>query len=107
MRFHRGQRVVCVDASWHPDHEKLYERPVSGCVYVVRDVVADWTPTHAGLRLVGIRNPAVRWNDGTTCELAFRASRFRPVVTHSTETGMAILRGLLDASPVSLNEEVG
>ena len=89
MTFRIGQKVVCVDdrpqegASWDVPPQK-------GAVYTVQ-----WVGFHRYehflealcVYLCEINRPS---------GLPFFATRFRPIVERKTETGMAILREILD-----------
>ena len=95
MTFRIGQKVVCVDDSGHPSFAPVEVK--KGCIYTISWVGMHTHPA-AGkiecLRLVEVARRACAIDpDGN---MPFRATRFRPVVERKTETGMAILREILD-----------
>lgn len=87
--FYVGQKIVCIDASGLDPAEPPI--PVRGHIYTFGGICplcdADGEPDP------GIMVAELRF-DG--CWLR---SRFRPVIARSTETGMAILRPLLNSKP--------
>lgn len=84
MTFHRGQTVVCLDASnWAVSGygDEIY--PEQDGIYTVRDVVS--VRGEPALLLEEIRNDRLPYKDGPfmrpyAWEQAFAARRFRPVV---------------------------
>lgn len=88
IHFRVGQKVVCVDGEEHP---RLW-CPKTGGVYTIRSVfVWDDCPY---IRLEEYRHrtrSSGPWGEG-----GWNALRFRPVVEPGTETGMSILRELLN-----------
>jgi hypothetical protein len=56
--------------------------PVLNSIYTIREVIT--LNGHVAVRLVEIKNPVLEYGDGTN-EMAFRASRFRPVVERKTD----------------------
>jgi hypothetical protein len=99
MVFHVGQKVVCVDADDTSAHGR--KELSEGSVYTVRWVGQNDRKHPArpelsntvGVRLIEI--PIRSHGDNP-----FSALRFRPLVSKSTETGMAILREILDRENV-------
>lgn len=95
MIFRAGQRVVCIDAKVRPESSLFViggEELVEGTVYTVRANVTAGPDSTPAILLEEIRLPAL---SGPFDEGAFYADRFRPVTERSTETGMAILRKVL------------
>ena len=97
MTFRIGQKVVCVDDvpragfdGWHPD----CDIPQKGSVYTVREIGLT-VYGDPGLKLEEIRC-CVRSSGNEHVDTFYFAQRFRPVVERKTETGMAILREILD-----------
>lgn len=83
MRFHVGQKVVCVDDD--PEgHPGLF--PVAGQIYTIRWVgmfFNPWFKTNKFcVHLIEINRPA---GNLTRCVVPYRASRFRPVVERKTD----------------------
>lgn len=101
--FHIGQKVVCVD-TWNDDTlENQAVGPIKGIVYTIREI-GIFHPVQndiVAVRLVEIQNPVhnVLWGNGTY-EVCFGAFRFRPLITKSTETGMAIFKEILNTQKV-------
>ena len=99
--FRIGQKVVCVNDEIISELDKARGfnwlpgcKPVRGAVYTVRATKAccDGAP---GVLLDEIQNRYLR--KGITYKDAPYASiRFRPVIERKTETGMAILREILE-----------
>ena len=89
MTFHVGQKVVCVDNS---DWET---RLVSGGVYTVTAIA----PAHGEI-FVGLAETPSK------AGLQWRACRFRPLVTRSTDTGFAILEDIRKRESVPADEKV-
>lgn len=89
MSFHVGQRVVCID-----DGPGL--NPIGplckGQIYTIRGFSNDPRDPELGVYLEEILN----LHPFHGVEINYRASRFRPVIERSTETGMAILRKVAD-----------
>lgn len=105
--FHIGQKVVCVDDSfesgeWDVGRPNL---PRANTVYTVRATfIETWSgcaPSPA-LLLEEVINPVIGWSVGlpTHREIGFSSHRFRPVVEKSTDTGMAILKEILERETV-------
>lgn len=92
-----GDKVVCVDID-------MEARLVVGAIYTIaeirlsREMVIDvemgcFTNEGCGIRVVEVACRDVNsW---------FHCRRFQPVETKSTETGMAILKRILNGAPVS------
>lgn len=101
--FRVGMRVICVDAKF-PDPNGGYGDevlPENRCAYTIRDIGIHPDPAYqefASVLLEEIVNKARPYTNTDrivrTFEPRFRATRFRPLVTKSTETGMSILRGI-------------
>lgn len=102
-RAYAGQKVVCVD-------DTVRDRPPpgytfsgdldglkAGAVYTVRRIGADWLDGEICVWLDEIFRPPL---EGEPEESGFSAFRFRPVQPKSTETGMKMIRKLLDSAPV-------
>ena len=87
MNFRVGQKGVCVDASptyvGHPVPLTL------GAIYTIETVVFA-----CGLQGVSLRE--VKSFADRHHRAEFLASRFRPLVERKTDTGMAILKSILD-----------
>lgn len=93
MNFRVGQKVVCVDANCDPNRMFLYSAAlVEGEVYTIREILNDdfGVPGVFLEEVIG----AARLSDGK--EFGFYARRFRPLVERKTDTGMAILKSVLD-----------
>src|SRR5687768_6242945 len=96
--FHVGQKVVCVVADPHAFKRRseivlaVETWPTEGQIYTIREIRHNNPSGRPGFILHEIKNPLLDYVDGRG-ELAFRAERFRPLV--STDTGMSILRELL------------
>lgn len=92
MSFHVGQKVVCVDArrNWGHDDFPLKKNSVytvSGmCSY--REAQDSIFGSKVTPRLCLAEIPEKTYG--------FHVSRFRPVIERKTETGMAILREIID-----------
>lgn len=95
--FHVGQKVVCVDDQNWTSPSLTFERPILGRVYVVRG----FTPTGT-VKLEEIKGLVRNWRYFYG-EGGWLASRFRPVISRSTESGMSILRGILNGQRVPEN----
>jgi len=103
MTFRIGQKVVCVGLKGKPGIDWAswlsywkVALPKRGSVYVVRD-------TRDGgerqlIRLVEIINPIVEWIDSPPTEPWFWSIGFRPLIERSTDTGMAMLKEILERS---------
>jgi len=98
MAFRVGMKVVCIYAGrW--DAVSAYGDeiwPVKDQVYTIRSI-QDY-PSHGltGLRLAEIRNPVRNYPPNGLMEPSFLSDRFRPVVDRKTDTGMAILKKILE-----------
>ncbi len=86
MTFRVGQKVVCINVEWRVGHNRKLARPVQNGIYTVRDFFA-WPGAAHGphVRLEEIRNEKQLWSDATYDEVAFSASRFRPIVGRKTD----------------------
>lgn len=97
MNFYVGMKVVCVDAG-----PNFWGEPVplvENQIYVIRGIVSKPDcDGDTGLHLVGVEHRPNR----TGCS-SFKASRFRPLIERSTETGMAILRKVADDAAARRN----
>lgn len=92
--FRVGQQVECVSDF---SYAKRYgvSIPSKGKIYTVREIVTEGA--EPGLRIFGVVNPAMKhWNFPVPIEPAFPFTGFRPLVTHSTESGVALLREIAD-----------
>jgi|HubBroStandDraft_4_1064222.scaffolds.fasta_scaffold00045_66 hypothetical protein len=110
--FQIGQKVVCVDDSTTDaaGRASLQSRgmiwPSKGLVYVVR-WVGHWHFNDGPLlavRVAEIINPVVTWADGDADELAFLASRFRPLIERKTD--ISIFTEILDTERRKVPEKV-
>lgn len=81
MSFHEGQKVVCIDDSFPANHRGIRK----GAIYTI---------AHTYERFVLLVEIPHQPTDG------WFAGRFRPLDQPSTETGMAILCGILNGEPV-------
>lgn len=108
MTFYVGQRVVCVDTS-KPDIGKVFhgfrvsgdlDGLQDGKIYTIRGFHPVWTTGEPGVYLEEIKR-RISSDDGK--EVSFKASRFRPLIERSTETGMAILRKVADDAAARRN----
>lgn len=102
--FRVGQKVVCMDDA--PRSPRRYKEnfPKKGVVYTVRG----FDPLAAGVSifLEEVCNEPKQYNNGYG-ECSFRADRFRPAVERKTDTGMAILKSILeDADNYKVTETV-
>jgi len=87
MTFHVGQKVVCVDG--RPGVIYREKTLVAGRVYRV-DAISE-----CGRGIITHDAP-------TPNRLGWWMHRFRPVIEHSTETGMAILRKIAEGGTVTV-----
>jgi hypothetical protein len=88
-----GDEVVCVDAGPVSDGVGIWFPLRRGCRYTVAGVTvvtSRFGETGPCVELVGVANPA------NPTHQVFALRRFRPVRKRTTETGMSILRGILD-----------
>jgi hypothetical protein len=85
--FRVGQKVVCVDDAF-PGHELCLADTLlrAGYIYTIAAVVAESCVSrpgpYPGIHLVEINRPLSK-HDGRV--LAYRASRFRPIVERKTD----------------------
>jgi hypothetical protein len=86
MTFRVGQKVVCMDDKPELGKRWTYKKPHLGRTYQVTACYVD-DDSDEVVRLRGMRRAP---------HPGYLASRFRPVVELGTETGMAILRNLLE-----------
>ena len=114
--FHVGQKVVCVqdifsDPTWF---NYVPNRPTKGTIYTIRacgpgifaNDARTLPQTIPGVLLVELVNPEMSWRWSGMTEQMFPAHIFRPLVSKSTDTGMAILREILDRETVKEPERV-
>jgi hypothetical protein len=98
--FHIGQKVVCVDDTYeHPNWSFVPNRPVAGEVYTIRGFSTD----HEGnerLILEELNNPIIEWMVAGFAEGSFPSRRFRPLLEKKTDTGMALLKEILERETV-------
>lgn len=101
MAFRVGQKVVCVKSRRYGGTGAEI-MPVKGNVYTVRgiDLNRPGCNCEVGLWLEEITNPPMDYRGGIE-ECSFDATRFRPLVEKKTETGMAILREILDRETIT------
>lgn len=99
MAFYVGQKVVCVDADspgitggyiWEKGEEIF-----NGRIYTVSRTWIDYWG-YAVVDLVEVK----RVQGTRPCPIGYGVFRFRPLVEKSTDTGMAILREILDRESV-------
>lgn len=101
MTFHVGQKVVCVDATFHG-----HDSPLSkGAIYSV-----SWVGTHPraatgpdGItrnRLVAVALLGVSNAHDRECGSHFSACRFRPAVSQSIQLFRDIAQGVSDGKPI-------
>lgn len=99
MAFRVGQKVMCVDDKSRLGRPHLeadgITRIIFGNVYKVSGSTT--RDGFAAVHLVGIKRPYGQ---------AYYADRFRPVAEKSTDTGMAVLREILDRETVKDREPV-
>lgn len=99
--FWIGQKVVCVDDSpsddprCGPGGDWVPNYPKRGQIYTVRGI-----SNTGSIVLDEIMNP-IREFLGGDAEAHWKPHRFRPLVEKSTDTGMAILREILDRETVT------
>jgi hypothetical protein len=78
MKFKPGESVVCIndEFKWARKKYAMFKItwPVRGKCYVVRQYVI--SGSHPALVLQGIKNPRVRYNDGSWREAGFWEERF-------------------------------
>lgn len=87
MSFHVGQKVVCVDDTPTPGFTwGTGWRPIKDEIYTIAAI--GLRGFHGPYQCVKLREQTGDWR--------FKASRFRPLIQRSTETGMAILRKVAD-----------
>lgn len=84
--FRVGQKVVCINATGSAVLRK-------GHIYTVWETFGFVLPTGLGVEDTGISLVEI---EPQTSHYGFAASRFRPAVEPGTETGMSILRELLN-----------
>lgn len=89
IKFHVGQKVVCITNSWgHLSGAPIktgQPLPEFRCVYTIAAIESDLLKSvHLMLTLSEFPGPM------------FLSSGFEPVVTRSTETGMGIIREILE-----------
>ena len=106
MSFHVGQKVVCVDSDsrhgindgcrWLPGEEIHV-----GQIYTISRLWVD----AKGYLVVDLFEKK-RVQGWWPYEVGYMRERFRPLVTKSTETGMAILREILDRESVDERQRV-
>lgn len=95
MAFRVGQKVVLIKDVWK-DHLWMLipNRPILGVTYTVRSCGIS-SSSGPRLLLEEISNPDGPWRCSIK-EGSFPEQRFRPLIEKSTDTGMAILREILD-----------
>lgn len=101
-----GQRIMCVGCKGTPKPLGFWEQwqkdwnvttPQRGVVYTLRDIRMTLCGK-AFIRVNEIRNPIIQFIDAPDDEPWWAAVAFRPA--QSTETGMKIIRSILDRAPV-------
>jgi hypothetical protein len=95
-----GERVTplakCME---HGPNFEIY--PVFGVVYTIREIVDGICGGEdvIAIRLNEITNTVLNYPHGK-CEVAFPCDQFLPVQTRSTETGMSILKSILNGADI-------
>lgn len=98
--FFVGQKVVCLETPMDLQYLRYcVNLPQENQVYTVRGF--DHVGDDEGIWLSEIVNPVTKWINAEPCEQAFHVTYFRPLVEKSTDTGMAILREILDRETIS------
>lgn len=96
MAFYVGQKVVCVDDS--PARSGSLRRVILNAIYTVDGIDPE---TKTGIYLLEIPNdpipPGVAWK----FPIGWSRDRFRPLTEKKTDTGMAMLREILDRETVN------
>jgi hypothetical protein len=80
MRFHPGDRVICIDDSLPSQSngaDFVLLRPRYGEEYTVRGIHTEPNIDAQGVFLEGLENPSIVWADGSEHEWPFDARRFR------------------------------
>jgi len=97
--FRVGQKVACINDRMNHGGQRPsgYNYPIEGTVYTIRDIFADEFGREL-VRLCEVKNGQENTRLGFI-EPGFDASHFRPVVSRKTDTGMAILKKLLQPKP--------
>lgn len=101
MKWHIGQRVVCVVAGWKVFHPQQIAggTPTVGSIYTIRGFnipSAEWPIDGAfGLYLEEIVNPKLRHVGGRWAEMSFDEMGFRPV----KDTDISVFRAMLNPAP--------
>ena len=98
--FSVGQKIVCVRDASDCVFRLGEKHPRIGSIYTVRGVVSSFcdSPDEA-VYLWEIVNPRVETIKGFI-ERPYWHGLFRPIQEQSTETGMAILRGILKGDKI-------
>jgi hypothetical protein len=106
--FKPGDEVVCVDAGWFGFGWKSYlgvAFPLKrGGTYTVSGVRVIEESENAPPKMIGTIAVHIQGHPNVSMrgqDIGFAAHRFRKVQRKSTETGMAMLQGLLDGKDVS------
>lgn len=101
MAFRVGMKVTCIDDVFWSGRDPRCNYPVKGDIYTIRsfDHNRPGCESPVGLRLEEIINPILPYPGGDD-ETSFPPWRFRPLIERKTDTGMAILRKLLDGNKI-------
>ena len=103
MSFKIGQKVVCINTDQHPLGKGDYGAPPVadhieiGKVYIIRRLSNRKIPL---VWLQGINRRQPHADGGFWTDSGFLAFRFRPLIERKTETGMSILREIIDRESV-------
>lgn len=109
MAFRVGQKIACVNDEFYGLLAQIaasvdihISLPSKGGVYTVREITNGFHPDgRISVRLQEIINPPIDFYDGTPPEEPFFSGfRFRPLIERKTDTGMAILRKLLNGNKI-------
>ena len=94
--FYRGQKVVCVnDKPGYWGHGRFLRK---GAIYTITAIKNEPSRTSP---ITWTKRPIVQVAELKLAPTEWlNAERFRPIEEKSTETGMAILRGILDGQPI-------
>jgi hypothetical protein len=106
--FRIGQKIVCVDGSRPVDGDYSETFPIEGRVYTIRGFESGLLPEEElGLLLDEIVNTPRQYAEGFQ-EIAFRADRFRPLVSPTSRLRLFCVSPLvaITASPRSDQDQV-
>lgn len=94
--FYRGDVVECIDDNWrnYESPEMNGYGPKKGQILTVAEII---NKQPVGVAIAFVEQ---QWHHIYGGAMAFSAKNFRLLHRKSTETGMAILRGILDGQPI-------